>query len=187
MIKKITIICLLLISFLLNPFSTFALESQSFITIVNLVRGRPMWSELFLLKKHAKSSHDRSLPVTWLIQYNVLDDEDVIDLLKTYEEKGDEIGVFLEVSEDLATDSKTPYILGSGDWARADKVFFSGYEIDERKRMIDRFMEKFEEIFGYYPKSVGAWYIDAVTLEYVVEKFDVIAAIDCADQYATDG
>ena len=120
-----------------------------------------------------------------MVQYNVLEDEDVVKLLKSY--NGDELGIFLEVSEQLATDAQIPYILGDGDWARADKVLFSGYEVSERKKMIDTVFAKFKQTFGHYPTSVGAWYIDPVTLEYVVKKYGVTAAIDCTDQYATDG
>ncbi len=144
-----------------------------------------MWSELSLFKQQAASIHTKNLTATWLTQYNVLEDEDVVVLLKSY--KTDELGIFLEVSEQLATDAQVPYILGDGDWARADKVLFSGYEINERKKMVDTVFDKFKETFGYHPKSVGAWYIDPVTLEYVYKKYGVIAAIDCTDQYATDG
>lgn len=169
----------------LFPFPMQAQEHPSFVTIVHPVRGRPMWSDISRLSEQASFSQKRNLPATWLVQYNVLGDHDVVTALQSY--TGDEIGIFLEVSEELATDAKVPYVLGFGDWAKAHKVFFSGYEIDERKRMLDVVFEKFKDTFGYYPKSVGAWYIDAVTLEYITKKYGVIAAIDCADQYATDG
>jgi hypothetical protein len=48
-------------------------------------------------------------------------------------------------------------------------------------------MEKFREQFGHYPKSVGCWLIDAPTLNYLAEKYDIGAATICKDQSGTDG
>lgn len=48
-------------------------------------------------------------------------------------------------------------------------------------------MEKFKEIFGNYPKSIGSWYIDAHTLNYMYEKYGIIASCNCKDQIGTDG
>jgi hypothetical protein len=86
----------------------------------------------------------------------------------------------------LATDAKTPYLLGDGDWARADKVLLSGYEPGQRLRMIDALMESFKHAFGYYPQSAGAWYMDAVSINYMVQKYKVKAFMQVSDQYMTD-
>jgi len=48
-------------------------------------------------------------------------------------------------------------------------------------------MAKFKEIFGYYPKSVGSWFIDAHTLKYMHDKYGIIASCNCKDQVGTDG
>jgi hypothetical protein len=48
-------------------------------------------------------------------------------------------------------------------------------------------MEDFRKIFGYYPKSVGSWFIDAHTLNYLYQKYGIIASCNCKDQVGTDG
>jgi hypothetical protein len=42
-------------------------------------------------------------------------------------------------------------------------------------------------VFGYYPKSVGSWYIDEVTLAYMADKYGIVASCNCKDQIGTDG
>ena len=48
-------------------------------------------------------------------------------------------------------------------------------------------MADFKKIFGYYPKSVGSWFIDEHTLNYLSEKYKIVASCNCKDQYGTDG
>ena len=48
-------------------------------------------------------------------------------------------------------------------------------------------MEKFKSIFGRYPSSIGSWFIDAHSLEYMYDKYGIIASCNCKDQYGTDG
>lgn len=44
-----------------------------------------------------------------------------------------------------------------------------------------------KKIFGYYPKSVASWFIDTHTLNYLSEKYKIVASANCKDQYGTDG
>ena len=48
-------------------------------------------------------------------------------------------------------------------------------------------MAKFKEIYGKYPKSVGSWYVDSHTLEYMYKKYGIVASCNCKDQVGTDG
>jgi len=48
-------------------------------------------------------------------------------------------------------------------------------------------MKDFKQIFGYYPKSVGSWFIDSYTLNYMYKKYNIIASCNCKDQIGTDG
>jgi hypothetical protein len=47
-------------------------------------------------------------------------------------------------------------------------------------------MRKFKEVFGYYPKTVGAWVIDTHTLNYLSKHYDISAVAICRDQANTD-
>lgn len=168
------------------PDSVFAADPSRSVTIVHPVRSRAIWKKIEAMENQILAVTEKKLPVTWLIQYDVLSDGPVIDLLKKLP-SDHEIGIFLEVDETLARDALVPYILGSGDRARADKVLLSGYEPAERKRMIDRVFTKFSDVFGYQPVSVGAWYVDALSSEYLSSVYGVKAIMDCSDQFSTDG
>jgi hypothetical protein len=40
-------------------------------------------------------------------------------------------------------------------------------------------MEDFRDTFGFYPKSVGSWIIDAHTLAYLEHKYSITASCNC--------
>lgn len=181
--KKYLILLLFIISF--SPSNVLAFETNHYVTIVHPVRGRNLWQSDESVKNQINLIRKNHLPSTWLLQYDVITDNQNSKLFKELP-VNQELGVFLEVSERLATDSNVPYIYGSGDWARADKVLFSGYTPAERERMIDILFETFKDRFGYYPVSVGAWYIDTVSLNYLSQKYKIKAAMDVSDQYQTD-
>ncbi len=183
--KKIFIGLFYILLLLTFNTSIYALENKSYSTIVHPVRGRDLWQNIKFLEQQIDTITKHRLPATWLIQYKVLDDAEVLDRLKNLPQNH-EIGIFLEIDEKLADDSLVPYLHGDGDWARADKVLLSGYSPPERKRMIDRVFEKFYKTFGFYPVSVGAWYIDTFSLNYLAEKYKIQAVLEVADQYQTD-
>jgi len=74
----------------------------------------------------------------------------------------------------------------SWDW-RADVGFAAGYSVEDRRKLVDVYMEDFKKVFGYYPHSVGSWYIDAYTLDYMYSKYGIEASCNCKDQVGTDG
>jgi len=177
--------------FLISVFLLFLMpkiayaSNNTYITIINPIRGRSLWQNIAYLKNQLNISLRQNLPTTWLVQYDILADAEIIDILK-HIPPNQELGAFLEVSENLATDSFAAYTLGKGDWAKPNKVFFSGYTTAERKQMIDRYFSKFKEIFGYYPVSVGVWYIDSNTLSYLVDRYHIKAVLAVSDQFSTD-
>jgi hypothetical protein len=85
---------------------------------------------------------------------------------------------------------KRPVLKWRGDheWDSAANVGFSpGYTPAERRQLVDVYMADFKAIFGYYPRTVGSWYIDEVTLAYMVERYGIVASCNCKDQIGTDG
>lgn len=160
------------------------LAQERLVTVVNPVRSRVIWQDINWLDQHIQAVKDQALVATWLIQYDVLSDDLVINKLTAL--TNDEVGLFLEVSEWLATDARVAYLQGEGDYYRPDKVFLSSYSLEERLRLIDQAMTKFKTVLGNYPTSVGAWYLDPFSLEYLVNKYQVEVALVCADQWQTD-
>jgi len=181
-VKKIIFFFLI---FLFYPRQIIVAATDNYVTVVNPVRARNLWQSVDSVKNQINLILDYKIPSTWLLQYDVIIDDEAWELFKKLP-NDQELGVFLEVSERLATDGYVPYLLGMGDWARPDKVLLSGYLPDERKRIIDKLFEKFKSRFGLYPVSVGAWYIDTLSLDYLAEKYNIQTVLDVADQYSTD-
>lgn len=164
----------------------YANNDNQFVNIVNPVRisTYTLDPKETLLAQY-KVIFENDLPATWLLTYEAFHNEAVLEALGTFEED-QEIGIFMEVGPELADASGVEYN-DSGFWHHATSVFLSGYTQGERLKMIDTSFEAFISEFGYYPKSVGAWWIDSFSLSYMREKYGIIANLGVADQHSTDG
>ncbi|WP_190295410.1 hypothetical protein [Mucilaginibacter rubeus] len=124
---------------------------------------------------------------TFLLQYDALMNPRYQKLLKALPRDSFEIGAWWEIPQ--------PQVEKAGmkwrgrypwDW-RANIGFSTGYTPKEREKLIDVYMTDFKKIFGYYPKSVASWFIDSYSLEYMYQKYHIVASANCKDQYGTDG
>ncbi|MDD5415714.1 MAG: hypothetical protein PHE48_01770 [Candidatus Daviesbacteria bacterium] len=182
-------IIFLLLSFFSIIFSAQTVAaSNSFISIVNPVRGNDFWD----LKDQSVETavlgqieilNKSNLPATWLLRFDVLNNENIINQLK--DRTLDEKGLFLEVTQAWTAQAKIQY-RKLDIWHAAGSAFLTGYEREQRGKLIDVAFEKFKNIFGQYPVSVGAWWIDAYSLDYMQKKYDITSALIVADQYSTD-
>ncbi len=163
------------------------------INIINFIRGveprdpgldllEPVTRQVELLEKY-------SLPGTFLIQYDAMINPSFVNLLKRSSSVANEIGAWFEVVQPLVENAGLEWRGRPGfswDW-HADVGFTVGYTPEEREKLSDVFMEDFRNIFGFYPKSVGSWIIDAHTLAYLEKKYGITASCNCRDQWGTDG
>ena len=124
---------------------------------------------------------------TFLLQYDALIDPRYQQLLSGLPRDSFEIGAWWEIPQPMAEKAG---LLWRGrypwDW-HANIGFTTGYTPDEREKLADVYMNDFKNIFGYYPRSVASWFIDAHTLNYLYEKYNIVASANCKDQYGTDG
>ncbi len=124
---------------------------------------------------------------TFLLQYDALMDPRYQELLMSLPRDSFEIGAWWEIPQPLVEKAGIKW-RGRYPWDwRANIGFSTGYPPAERNKLVDVYMTDFKRIFGYYPKSVGSWFIDAHTLKYLYEKYHIIASCNCKDQYGTDG
>ena len=124
---------------------------------------------------------------TFLLQYDALMDPRYQALLKRLPKDSFEIGAWWELPQPLIEKAGLKW-RGRYPWDwRANIGFSTGYTPEERERLIDTYMRDFQSIFGYYPRSVGSWFIDAHSLEYMYTKYHIVASCNCKDQYGTDG
>ena len=178
------------VSFLfLNTFSALAQEincNDRYATIVNPIRSRNLWIDKSLepLRDQYELVNKYNFPATWLIQFDVLKDKEVLDEIRKFD-VNQEMGVLLEVSEKLSEQARVVYPHGTY-WYNPKVVFLSGYPQSDRIKIIDKLFDDFKKEFGYYPKSVGAWWIDSYALKYMRNKYGITTAMIVADQKTTD-
>lgn len=183
----------------LNPSSsqpqTVVAESQNprIINIINFVRQtdyRVKNSDSLLYQavtEQLKLVNKYNLPATFLLQYDALIKPEYQHLLKYWLNKNSEIGGWFEITQPQVEAAGLKW-RGEHSWvSHANIAFSTGYTTEEREKLVDVYMEKFKEIFGAYPKSMGSWYIDAHTLNYMYEKYGILASCNCKDQIGTDG
>ena len=127
------------------------------------------------------------LPATWALQYDALINPRYQRLFKEQLGTNDEIAAWWEIPQPLAEKAGLKW-RGRHEWdPAADVGFAPGYTPEERRKLVDVYMADFKAIFGYYPRSVGSWFIDEVTLAYMAERYGILASCNCKDQVGTDG
>lgn len=135
----------------------------------------------------AQDLRAKGLTGTYLLQYDALIDPSYQALMKEELARGCEVGAWWEITQ--------PHVEAAGmewrgrypwDW-HANVGFSVGYTAAEREKLVDVYMAKFKEIFGFYPKSVGSWFIEAGTLACFYDKYGIEASCVCRDQVGTDG
>jgi len=124
---------------------------------------------------------------TFLLQYDALMDKRYQTLLAGLPKGSFEIGAWWEIPQPLVENAGMKW-RGRYPWDwRANIGFSTGYTPAEREKIIDVYFRDFKKIFGYYPKSVASWFIDAYSLNYMYKKYHIVASANCKDQYGTDG
>ena len=163
----------ILFAFLSTPLPVLAAGSQ-FITIVHPIRGK----DFFQLEDEKPINNvlrmwqivqETNLSATWLVRPDALDDSEIVNFLKSLP-SNQEVGLFMEVTPTWTKKAQIEYHQNQ-NWHDAGSVFLTGYEVEERGRLIDAAFETFESSIGYRPSSVGAWWIDAGSLLYMREKY----------------
>ena len=186
--KKMFSVLLMLAIFFFFHGNIFAAENR-FITIVNPIRGQDFFQLEGVkpednFRKEWSEIKNRNLSATWLLRPDALTLEEITKLAGSLD-RNQELGLFMEVTPTWAEIAGVDYKRNQ-NWHSAGSVFLTGYKVSERQKLIDAAFEKFKEVFGVYPRSVGAWWIDAGSLSYMEERYGVVANMDVADQYSTD-
>jgi len=169
-------------------------ERPRIVNIINFIRLCEPRIERFTeevlyetVVEQVKMMNQYKLGGTFLLQYDALLDSSYQQLMKSLPADSFEIGAWWEIPQPLVENAglnwrgRYPW-----DW-HADVGFSTGYSPAEREKLVDTYMEDFRQIFGYYPESVGSWFIDAHTLNYLYQKYGIIASCNCKDQIGTDG
>ena len=128
------------------------------------------------------------LPATWALQYDALINPRYQKLLKEQLSTNDEIAAWWEIPRPLVEKAGLKWRGHNHEWDSTANVGFSpGYTPEERRKLVDVYMAEFKTVFGYYPRTVGSWFIDEVTLAYLADRYGIVASCNCKDQVGTDG
>jgi hypothetical protein len=150
------------------------------VTITEEVLYQTVVKQVQIMKKYR-------LGGTFLLQYDALMDSRYQNLLKSLPPDSFEIGGWWEIPQPLVEKAGLVW-RGRYPWDWYANVGFStGYSPAEREKLVDVYMTDFKKIFGYYPQSVGSWFIDSHSLNYMYEKYHIVASCNCKDQAGTDG
>lgn len=166
------------------------MAKKQILNIINFIRAceprcemnlyEPVKEQIALLARYRLSG-------TFLLQYDALLDPNFVAMMKSEENRQNELGVWLEVVEPLCKAAGLPW-RGRFPWDWHANVGFSvGYTPAERERLVDVLFEGFKAVFGCYPRVMGSWIIDAHTLNYAAERYGLDASCNCKDQWGTDG
>ncbi len=129
------------------------------------------------------------LPSTFALKYDALTEPRYQALLKENTDANDEIAAWWEITEPLCRRAGVPFPQKDSETfdERVDSAYSVGYEPEDRKRLVDAYMEDFFGVFGFYPKTIGSWVLDPVTLAHAESCYGVVGAAICRDQMGTDG
>ncbi len=142
----------------------------------------PMAEQIKLAKKYG-------FKADILLQYDALIDEKYTNFIKNEQDGSLEIGAWFEIVQQQTQATGIEWRGRDGfswDWY-ANVGFLAGYTQEQRRKLIDEYMQKFHSIFGYYPCVVGSWFMDAYSIQYLNEKYHIKAVCICRDQWGTDG
>lgn len=192
MLKEIISIFLVICYLLFGAFPVLAIDRPHFVSFTNPVRGieegeSPDQGPLDLPKYQYQLAKENNFPVDWLLRFDAVDNATISAYFKTISatDSSQTVGSFLEITPKLALVAQVKY--PDGEYmSQANRIFLSGYSQPDRLRLIDAYMALFYDVFGYYPKVIGAWHLDAYSLAYLSDHYSVLSAVICDEQYSTD-
>ena len=136
--------------------------------VEDVTRKEVISESLDIFKLQQKIAHDYNFKTTIQMSYSSLFSDEAIDLAKKDKEKyGDEIGLtFVGLTcKDFRERFKTKEL---AIWL---------FSMEDKKKIVDFMFTRFKESFGNYPKSTGAYYMDAELVSYIKEKYP---EVECA-------
>ena len=189
MVRGMKLLVVAMIPFVMH---TEASEVPTIVNIVNFVRGtEPRYPDRDLLepvRNEIELNTSNNLPNTFLLQYDALLRDDMVEAVKTADKSLTEYGVWFEMCRQLVEKCGIEWRGRKGwDWEWfVNPGFLMAYEPEQRERICDEVFRLFRERFGAYPKVVGSWLIDAHSMEYMSRKYGIDAFCICREQVATD-
>lgn len=164
---------------------------RNVMNIVNFVRGCDYRADFDLLTpvvREIEINKHYGFKNTFLLQYDAMSRDDMVELFKREKDSNMELGVWFEMGRGLTEAVGIPWRGRAGydwDWY-VDPGFLEAYTNEQRALLIDEVFRLFKELFGYYPRVAGSWLLDAYSMAYMSDKYGMDAFCICREQYAVD-
>lgn len=169
------------------------MNRKKVVNIVNFIRGEDPRVEQQVLydtfKNQVELCKKYPMPYTFLMQYDAMVRPEYAKLLIENDDPNMEIGIWIEMAQEQVERVGIQWNGRPGfkwDW-HVNPDMLMAYTLPQRELLIDEFMNRFKEIFGYFPKSAGSWLIDTHSIIYLKEKYGVESICICREQFGTDG
>lgn len=171
------------------------MKNNVIVNIYNFIRMSHVEPSIFIeddfetVKKQIILIRQYGFPATYALKYDALMNPRYQELLKSFTGEEDEISAWWEITEELCQKAG---VIFRGAWTeeyddRVNSAYSIGYTPEERRKLVDAYMEDFYSVFGFYPKTIGSWVLDTVTVSYGAEKYGILGSAICRDQMGTDG
>lgn len=189
MLSQLSLCVGVLMFFLASPTIVDA-RQNSYTVIINQIRGSECCDPGSVsATQEFRLAHVRSgLPGTFAVRFDVFADASHVAELQRIllSSPSSEIGAFLEITPSLATTSGVSYSGTDESWFRARHAYLVGYTQEERKKIIDTYMQKYFQTFKSYPSTTVAWMIDSWSANYLAERYQVRVHQITREQMHTD-
>lgn len=171
------------------------MKKHVIVNIYNFIRksheepSRFIQDDFDTIRNQMQIAGQYGLPTTYALKYDALTDERYQALMREYADPCDEISAWWEITREMCEKAGVRFrgqVTEEFD-ERVNSAYSIGYEPEERKKLVDAYMDEFFKVFGCYPKTIGSWVLDTVTLQYAAERYGIVGGATCRDQIGTDG
>ena len=131
----------------------------------DLTRSRVLQESLDIFRLQQQIAHLNGLRTTVQMTYASLFNEEAIAIAKEHHEQfGDEIGsTFLGLQCQEFRDK-----------FKSRELAIWLFSMEDKKKIVDEVLGKFQQVFGFFPASTGSYYMDAELVNYIKEKYPTI-------------
>ena len=133
----------------------------------DLTRNAVLQESLDIFRTQQRIAHENGLRTTIQMTYASLFNAEAVAIAKAdHEQYGDEIGsTFLGIQ---CKEFREKF--------KSRELAIWLFAMDDKRKIVDEVFGKFQEVFGFYPKSTGSYYMDAELVNYIKEKYPLVKA-----------
>ncbi|MGB7536912.1 MAG: hypothetical protein WBM17_00090 [Anaerolineales bacterium] len=131
----------------------------------DLTRNGILQESLDIFRTQQRIAHENGLRTTIQMTYASLFNPEAVALAKEHHRVfGDEIG-----STFLGLQCKE-----FRERFHSRELAIWLFSLDDKKRIVDEYMNKFADAFGFFPTSTGSYYMDAELVNYIKERYPMV-------------